>query len=195
VIRWLLTETKIYLFIVNFYVSGTAGAFPGANAVGAKADHSPYLVQRWERVKLYFQTPYAFMAWMVTFTCTNSLTYQTCKDRIRKSVRSNYQRDCGILASDTGNFSLKSKYHLLPTPTLLKRKKHGRICVPATWSYIKLNYKVPNEDSSKRVLKERTGCTRNVTRSHKILAYTHVSKCKQTVFIFLNKALRYADCN
>lgn len=37
-LTWPLTETKNYLFIVNFYVTDTAGAFPWANAVGAKAE-------------------------------------------------------------------------------------------------------------------------------------------------------------
>jgi hypothetical protein len=38
----------IYSFILNFYLTGTGGAFPRSNAVGAKADHSPYLGPRTE---------------------------------------------------------------------------------------------------------------------------------------------------
>jgi len=36
----------IYLFILNFYLTGTGAALPMSNVVGEKADHSPYLVLR-----------------------------------------------------------------------------------------------------------------------------------------------------
>ena len=108
----------IYLFILNFYLTGTGAALPMSNVVGEKADHSPYLVLRWEWVKLYLQSPHAFMDSKVTFHAHEL-------GEISKNVKISFETQyvpilnmiTVFLASDTGSFSLKSKSPLLPTPT------------------------------------------------------------------------------